>query len=67
MVLHVLSEEKLRDALEKFSATDLPPLWKPKRNQFVKVEAIPYLGTGKLDLRRIKETALALATDLEPA
>jgi acyl-[acyl-carrier-protein]-phospholipid O-acyltransferase/long-chain-fatty-acid--[acyl-carrier-protein] ligase len=67
MVLHVLSEEKLRDALEKFAATDLPPLWKPKRNQFVKIDAIPYLGTGKLDLRRIKETALAMATDLEPA
>ena len=46
-------------ALEKFSANDLPPLWKPRANQFFKIEAIPYLGTGKLDLRRIKEFVAA--------
>jgi len=36
----------------------LPALWKPRPDQFLHVEALPYLGTGKLDLRRIKEVAL---------
>ncbi len=67
IVLHVLSEDRINDTLERFSLTDLPALWKPKPNQFIRIEAIPYLGTGKLDLRKIKDTALELAGDHEPA
>jgi acyl-[acyl-carrier-protein]-phospholipid O-acyltransferase / long-chain-fatty-acid--[acyl-carrier-protein] ligase len=63
IVLHVLSEDRIKATIERFSATELPPLWKPKPNQFVKIEALPYLGTGKLDLRKIKDTALELAGD----
>jgi acyl-[acyl-carrier-protein]-phospholipid O-acyltransferase/long-chain-fatty-acid--[acyl-carrier-protein] ligase len=36
----------------------LPALWKPRADQFVHLETLPYLGTGKLDLRRIKEIAV---------
>ena len=62
IVLHTLTEGELKDCLEKFAACDLPALWKPRANQFFHVDALPYLGTGKLDLRRIKETAAELAT-----
>src|SRR5204863_1554033 len=65
IVLHTLPENKIEIVLEKFSATELPALWKPRGNQFFKIEAIPYLGTGKLDLRRIKELALQLAGETE--
>ena len=58
IVLHTLSEEKLKEVLEQFSSVDLPPLWKPRAAQFINVEALPYLGSGKLDLRKIKEMAL---------
>jgi hypothetical protein len=34
-------------------------LWKPKPSQFVHVDAIPVLGTGKMDLRGIKVLAAA--------
>ena len=44
------------------SETDLPKLWIPKRENIHLVEAIPALGTGKLDLRAIKTMALDLAT-----
>jgi acyl-[acyl-carrier-protein]-phospholipid O-acyltransferase / long-chain-fatty-acid--[acyl-carrier-protein] ligase len=60
-VLHTLSEEQAKEAAEKLAQTDLPPLWRPRTNQFVKIETIPYLGTGKLDLRRIKELAAQAA------
>jgi acyl-[acyl-carrier-protein]-phospholipid O-acyltransferase/long-chain-fatty-acid--[acyl-carrier-protein] ligase len=59
VVLHTLAEETLRACLERLSQSDLPPLWKPHPDQFVRVEALPYLGTGKLDLRRVRELALA--------
>jgi acyl-[acyl-carrier-protein]-phospholipid O-acyltransferase/long-chain-fatty-acid--[acyl-carrier-protein] ligase len=39
--------------------TDLPNLWKPGRDCYVAVDALPVLGTGKLDLRGVKEAALA--------
>ena len=62
IVLHTLGEDKLKDALAAFSGVELPALWKPRANQFVRVEVIPFLGTGKMDLRRIKEVALENAT-----
>jgi acyl-[acyl-carrier-protein]-phospholipid O-acyltransferase/long-chain-fatty-acid--[acyl-carrier-protein] ligase len=32
-------------------------LWKPKADAFFRVENFPMLGTGKLDLRGVKELA----------
>jgi acyl-[acyl-carrier-protein]-phospholipid O-acyltransferase / long-chain-fatty-acid--[acyl-carrier-protein] ligase len=60
-VLHTLSEARLTEVLEKFTSCELPPLWKPKSNQFVHIDAIPILGTGKLDLRGIKTLAASMA------
>jgi len=57
VVLHTLPDDKLAPVLEKLAASDLPNLWKPKADQFYRIEAMPYLGTGKLDLRKVKETA----------
>jgi acyl-[acyl-carrier-protein]-phospholipid O-acyltransferase/long-chain-fatty-acid--[acyl-carrier-protein] ligase len=57
MVLHTLPEEKLEACLAQLGKSDLPALWKPRADQFVRVETLPYLGTGKLDLRRMKEIA----------
>ncbi len=45
------------DAFERLSADGLPPLWIPKRENFYRVDAIPTLGTGKLDLRRARAMA----------
>ncbi len=44
--------------LEKLPELGLPNLFVPRRENFVQVEALPILGTGKLDLRRIKQIAL---------
>ena len=61
VVLHKLTENDLAACLEKFAACDLPNLWKPKADAFYRVEQFPLLGTGKLDLRAVKETAARLA------
>jgi acyl-[acyl-carrier-protein]-phospholipid O-acyltransferase / long-chain-fatty-acid--[acyl-carrier-protein] ligase len=57
VVLHKLKDEQLQSVLEKLSQTDLPNLWKPRADQFFRVESFPMLGTGKLDLRKVKEMA----------
>jgi acyl-[acyl-carrier-protein]-phospholipid O-acyltransferase/long-chain-fatty-acid--[acyl-carrier-protein] ligase len=57
VVLHTVPEAMLARCLARLDASDLPPLWQPRPDQFIRVEAFPYLGTGKLDLRRLKEMA----------
>jgi acyl-[acyl-carrier-protein]-phospholipid O-acyltransferase / long-chain-fatty-acid--[acyl-carrier-protein] ligase len=46
---------------QRLSETELPRLWIPKRENMYLVEAIPTLGTGKLDLRGVKAKAIELA------
>jgi acyl-[acyl-carrier-protein]-phospholipid O-acyltransferase/long-chain-fatty-acid--[acyl-carrier-protein] ligase len=58
IVLHTLDDGKLAAVLEKLAASDLPNLWKPRPDQFFHIDALPYLGTGKLDLRKMREMAL---------
>jgi acyl-[acyl-carrier-protein]-phospholipid O-acyltransferase / long-chain-fatty-acid--[acyl-carrier-protein] ligase len=58
VVLHTLTPEELKPVLERLGESGLPNLWIPRPNQFFPVEDLPHLGTGKLDLRRIKEMAL---------
>jgi acyl-[acyl-carrier-protein]-phospholipid O-acyltransferase/long-chain-fatty-acid--[acyl-carrier-protein] ligase len=42
---------------QKLAETDLPRLWIPKRENLYRVEALPQLGSGKLDLRGLKVRA----------
>jgi acyl-[acyl-carrier-protein]-phospholipid O-acyltransferase/long-chain-fatty-acid--[acyl-carrier-protein] ligase len=39
---------------ERLSATPLPRLWIPKRDDFRYIETIPTLGSGKVDLRALR-------------
>jgi acyl-[acyl-carrier-protein]-phospholipid O-acyltransferase / long-chain-fatty-acid--[acyl-carrier-protein] ligase len=58
VVVHTLNEATLKECMEKMAKSDLPALWKPRPDQFVFVEKLPYLGTGKLDLRKLREVAM---------
>lgn len=61
IVISTLPDEKLAPVFEKFAQCDLPALWKPRANQFFHVEALPILGTGKIDLRGVKALAASMA------
>lgn len=65
VVLHTLDEQRLKRALECLASADLPALWRPKPNQFIRVKQIPYLGTGKVDLRGVREKAAELSAVCE--
>jgi acyl-[acyl-carrier-protein]-phospholipid O-acyltransferase/long-chain-fatty-acid--[acyl-carrier-protein] ligase len=47
---------------EQLGASDLPKLWLPRRDSLVPIAEIPTLGTGKVDLRRLREMAAATTT-----
>jgi len=40
------------------SESGLPKLWLPKQSAYYQIEEIPVLGSGKLDLKRIKSMVL---------
>jgi len=61
VVISTLPDEKLAPVIEKFAQCDLPSLWKPRGSQFFRVDALPILGTGKIDLRGVKALASAMA------
>ncbi len=61
VVLHTLSDDLLKSVLEKLGRCDLPNLWLPRPNQFFQTAEFPHLGTGKLDLRRVRDLALSLS------
>ena len=58
VVLHTLEESTIPDVLAKLGHSSLPKLFIPRKDAFVKVEQIPVLGSGKLDLRALKRIAL---------
>jgi acyl-[acyl-carrier-protein]-phospholipid O-acyltransferase/long-chain-fatty-acid--[acyl-carrier-protein] ligase len=45
---------------QRLSANGLPKLWIPKREDIFYIESLPLLGTGKLDLARVKALAAGL-------
>jgi acyl-[acyl-carrier-protein]-phospholipid O-acyltransferase/long-chain-fatty-acid--[acyl-carrier-protein] ligase len=42
---------------ERLCQTELPRLWLPKREDLHVAESIPTLGTGKVDLRGVRQLA----------
>jgi acyl-[acyl-carrier-protein]-phospholipid O-acyltransferase/long-chain-fatty-acid--[acyl-carrier-protein] ligase len=64
-VLHTASDDRVDEALAGLRKQGLPNLFIPRRDHFVKVDALPMLGTGKLDLRALKRQAVAALSPAE--
>ncbi|HOC68052.1 MAG TPA: AMP-binding protein, partial [Candidatus Hydrogenedentes bacterium] len=58
VLLHTLEDNQVRELNERISGSELPNLWRPRQNAFRRIESIPFLGTGKLDIRKAKQLAL---------
>ncbi len=59
VVLYTELARSPEEICKALAADGLPPLWTPSPDSFRHVECIPVLGTGKLDLKKIKDVALA--------
>ncbi|MDR1483261.1 MAG: AMP-binding protein [Planctomycetaceae bacterium] len=60
IVLHLELPLTPQEIIEQMIANGLPHLWIPRLNGFRKVDSIPVLGTGKLNLAAIKQKAQEL-------
>jgi acyl-[acyl-carrier-protein]-phospholipid O-acyltransferase / long-chain-fatty-acid--[acyl-carrier-protein] ligase len=58
IVLHTGLPRPPEEICRELAAGGLPPLWIPSPDSFWKVAEIPVLGTGKVDLRQLKEVAV---------
>lgn len=65
VVVHA-EEVEPKALMERMRAEGYPNLWIPKSGDFIRVDALPVLGTGKLDcvsIRRIAESQPAMAAE----
>jgi acyl-[acyl-carrier-protein]-phospholipid O-acyltransferase/long-chain-fatty-acid--[acyl-carrier-protein] ligase len=60
VVLYTSAELSPRKLWRRLRGSALPKLWVPQRESLVPVKAIPTLGTGKVDLRAVRDLALEL-------
>ncbi len=58
IVLHTKVDKSVDQMLEALKAAELPNIFLPSPDSFFEVAKLPLLGTGKLDLKGIKEMAL---------
>ncbi len=62
VVLHGAISKSPSEILKHLTEQGLPNLYLPSADDFIQVDAIPVLGTGKLDLRAVKELAIEKAS-----
>jgi acyl-[acyl-carrier-protein]-phospholipid O-acyltransferase/long-chain-fatty-acid--[acyl-carrier-protein] ligase len=67
VALHTALGITVDELLRRVRDADLPRLWLPRRESFFEVQALPVLGSGKLDLRRVKGVADTLTSLASPA
>jgi acyl-[acyl-carrier-protein]-phospholipid O-acyltransferase/long-chain-fatty-acid--[acyl-carrier-protein] ligase len=58
VVLYECGLGNLDKIIEALSKSEIPNLWKPNKNNWLEIEKIPTLGSGKLDLSGIKKIAI---------
>jgi len=66
VVLHTQLGMSVDDLLKRMRESGLPKLWVPRKENFFPVEALPFLGSGKLDLKQVKEMAKRFVSE-QPA
>lgn len=57
IVLHTGLPRAPEEISRSLAAAGLPPLWIPSPDSFHQVEQIPMLGSGKLDLKQVRQLA----------
>ena len=61
VVLYAGWEGDIDALLKKMREAGVPNLWLPAKSEFHRIESIPLLGTGKLDLKAVNELAAKLS------
>jgi acyl-[acyl-carrier-protein]-phospholipid O-acyltransferase/long-chain-fatty-acid--[acyl-carrier-protein] ligase len=63
VILHTGLGKPVDQVIKELNQAGLPPLWIPSPDSFIQVTELPVLGTGKLDLRKLKQLAMEAHAD----
>ena len=63
IVLHTLDPEQLELLLKAIATSGMPNLWAPRASAFYQIDELPVLGTGKMDIKKIRQLALVLESN----
>jgi acyl-[acyl-carrier-protein]-phospholipid O-acyltransferase/long-chain-fatty-acid--[acyl-carrier-protein] ligase len=58
IVLHLPTQLAPAEVVRRLAEHGLPKLWIPSADSFAEIAEVPLLGSGKLDLRKLRELAL---------
>ena len=67
VVLHKPIDRSPDELCRELAKAGLPNLWIPSADSFCEVQEIPVMGTGKLDLKGLKEAALERFGETAPS
>jgi len=67
VIVHLPLGVEVRELCRRLAERNLPNLWLPKERDFIQVSELPHLGSGKVDLNRVKQIALEKAGTKGPA
>ncbi len=60
VVFYISDDFDIAEVIEAMRKEGLPNIWIPKADDFVKIDELPQLGSGKLDLMKLRQMADAL-------
>lgn len=63
-VLYTSIDVTVDELLHRLRVQNLPALWVPRKGNFFQIDELPLLGSGKLDLKRIKAIVMQLSATL---
>jgi acyl-[acyl-carrier-protein]-phospholipid O-acyltransferase/long-chain-fatty-acid--[acyl-carrier-protein] ligase len=63
VVLYLDKAGRVDKLHEIVSKSNLPNMWKPKRDNYIRIDLMPGLGSGKLDIMRLKKIAMTAKKD----
>ena len=58
IVIHTKIDKTVEELRKRLSEAGLPNIYIPSDDSFLEVEELPILGTGKLDLKGVKQLAV---------
>jgi len=57
VVLHLDKAGDAENLREIMAKSELPNMWKPRPENYIRIESMPLLGSGKLDVMRLRQIA----------
>lgn len=63
VVLYLDEAGNAKELKKIIEQSDVPNMWKPRKNNYIRIDSMPLLGSGKLDIMKLRKIAIAAKND----